>query len=314
MPRRVLSESQIIPAESLTDEQRETKRVLAEKGFGNITFFNGNDTGYAGRAFFNPDTQTYDVEVRADGQYSVEQYAEHEGVHLWLDAIIGRFNPDGRKASFLNYATRMVFGSDVDAVFNDYLDQYRRMYASVSEERLPALIREEMLADAYAGMAKFGRDYTEYTEKVHDLFTEFEIEALAKGDLNSRLAKAGLINPQFYERMGYSLETDDSVFAIDESVEKRTSKLIEVLENDKAKNAPWNQNGDGKTANVRKFLERYGVSREEMRWLQLDKALEGKDRINRYELIDLMRANMLEIQVRELSGEDLRQTGYTLPD
>lgn len=262
---RFLSESQIIPAESLTDEQRETKRALAEKGFGNIVFFNGNDTGYAGRTFFNPDTQTYDVEVRADGQYSVKQYAEHEGVHLWLKAIRGEFNPQKRKASFLNYATRTVFGSDVDAVFNDYLNQYRRMYASVDEAKIPALIREEMLADAYAGMAKFGRDYTEYTEKVHDLFTEYEIEALAKGDLNSRLAKAGLINPLFYERMGYSLEADDSVFAIDESVEKRTSKLIEVLENDKAKNAPWNQNGDGKVMNVRKFLERYGVSREEMR-------------------------------------------------
>ena len=177
--RRDLSESQIIPAESLTDEQRETKRVLAEKGFGNITFFNGNDTGYAGRTFFNPDTQTYDVEVRADGRYSVKQYAEHEGVHLWLKALDGGFDPNKDKAGFLNIFALRVFGSDVDAVFNDYLDHYRRAYASVDEADIPALIREEMLADAYAGMAKFGRDYTEYTGKVHDLFTEFEIEALA---------------------------------------------------------------------------------------------------------------------------------------
>lgn len=305
-----LRPEQIIPAEDLTDEQRSTKRSLAEKGFGNIIFFRKGDNGYAGRTFFNSETQTYDAEICANGQFTADQYGEHEGVHLWLKSL-------SNSASVVDGIVRNVFGEAYRELRAQYWDAYSDKYESLNTNAFMRAINEEMLCDAYAGMSKYGYDYTEFQAKARELVESEGIMAAGMGDVSNpkvqEYAQNGELNATFYERMGYSLEADDSVFAIDESVEKRTSKLIEVLENDKAKNAPWNQNGDGKVMNVRKFLERYGVSREEMRWLQLDKALEGKDRINRYELIDLMRANMLEIQVRELSGEDLRQSGYTLP-
>ena len=305
-----LRPEQIIPAEDLTDEQRSTKRSLAEKGFGNIIFFRKGDNGYAGRTFFNSETQTYDAEICANGQFTADQYGEHEGVHLWLKSL-------SNSASVVDGIVRNVFGEAYRELRAQYWDAYSDKYESLNTNAFMRAINEEMLCDAYAGMSKYGYDYTEFQAKARELVESEGIMAAGMGDVSNpkvqEYAQNGELNATFYERMGYSLEADDSVFAIDESVEKRTSKLIEVLENDKAKNAPWNQNGDGKVMNVRKFLERYGVSREEMRWLQLDKALEGKDRINRYELIDLMRANMLEIQVRELSGEDMHQSGYTLP-
>lgn len=305
-----LRPEQIIPAEDLTDEQRSTKRCLAEKGFGNIIFFRKGDNGYAGRTFFNSETQTYDAEICANGQFTADQYGEHETVHLWLKSI--SYNAD-----MVGEITQLVFFDAYADLYDQYYAAYSDKYTALDDDSFDRAINEEMLCDAYAGMSKYGYDYTEFQAKARELVESEGIMAAGMGDVSNpkvqEYAQNGELNATFYERMGYSLEADDSVFAIDESVEKRTSKLIEVLENDKAKNAPWNQNGDGKVMNVRKFLERYGVSREEMRWLQLDKALEGKDRINRYELIDLMRANMLEIQVRELSGEDLRQSGYTLP-
>lgn len=305
-----LRPEQIIPAEDLTDEQRSTKRSLAEKGFGNIIFFRKGDNGYAGRTFFNSETQTYDAEICANGQFTADQYGEHEGVHLWLKSL-------SNSASVVDGIVRNVFGEAYRELRAQYWDAYSDKYESLNTNAFMRAINEEMLCDAYAGMSKYGYDYTEFQAKARELVESEGIMAAGMGDVSNpkvqEYAQNGELNATFYERMGYSLEADDSVFAIDESVEKRTSKLIEVLENDKAKNAPWNQNGDGKTANVRKFLERHGVSREEMRWLQLDKALEGKDRINRYELIDLMRANMLEIQVRELSGADMHQSGHTLP-
>lgn len=305
-----LRPEQIIPAEDLTDEQRSTKRSLAEKGFGNIIFFRKGDNGYAGRTFFNSETQTYDAEICANGQFTADQYGEHETVHLWLKSI--SYNAD-----MVGEITQLVFFDAYADLYDQYYAAYSDKYTALDDDSFDRAINEEMLCDAYAGMSKYGYDYTEFQAKARELVESEGIMAAGMGDVSNpkvqEYAQNGELNATFYERMGYSLEADDSVFAIDESVEKRTSKLIEVLENDKAKNAPWNQNGDGKTANVRKFLERYGVSREEMRWLQLDKALEGKDRINRYELIDLMRANMLEIQVRELSGEDMHQSGYTLP-
>lgn len=305
-----LRPEQIIPAEDLTDEQRSTKRSLAEKGFGNIIFFRKGDNGYAGRTFFNSETQTYDAEICANGQFTADQYGEHETVHLWLKSI--SYNAD-----MVGEITQLVFFDAYADLYDQYYAAYSDKYTALDDDSFDRAINEEMLCDAYAGMSKYGYDYTEFQAKARELVESEGIMAAGMGDVSNpkvqEYAQNGELNATFYERMGYSLEADDSVFAIDESVEKRTSKLIEVLENDKAKNAPWNQNGDGKTANVRKFLERHGVSREEMRWLQLDKALEGKDRINRYELIDLMRANMLEIQVRELSGADMHQSGHTLP-
>lgn len=305
-----LRPEQIIPAEDLTDEQRSTKRSLAEKGFGNIIFFRKGDNGYAGRTFFSSETQTYDAEICANGQFTADQYGEHETIHLWLKSI-------SNNADTVDRIVKQIFADDYARIGRQYWAAYSDKYPTLDDKAFTRAVKEEMLCDAYAGMSKYGYDYTEFQAKARELVESEGIMAAGMGDVSNpkvqEYAQNGELNATFYERMGYSLEADDSVFAIDESVEKRTSKLIEVLENDKAKNAPWNQNGDGKTANVRKFLERYGVSREEMRWLQLDKALEGKDRINRYELIDLMRANMLEIQVRELSGEDLRQSGHTLP-
>lgn len=305
-----LRPEQIIPAEDLTDEQRSTKRSLAEKGFGNIIFFRKGDNGYAGRTFFNSETQTYDAEICANGQFTADQYGEHETVHLWLKSI--SYNAD-----MVGEITQLVFFDAYADLYDQYYAAYSDKYTALDDDSFDRAINEEMLCDAYAGMSKYGYDYTEFQAKARELVESEGIMAAGMGDVSNpkvqEYAQNGELNATFYERMGYSLEADDSVFAIDESVEKRTSKLIEVLENDKAKNAPWNQNGDGKTANVRKFLERHGVSREEMRWLQLDKALEGKDRINRYELIGLMRANMLEIQVRELSGADMHQSGHTLP-
>lgn len=305
-----LRPEQIIPAEDLTDEQRSTKRSLAEKGFGNIIFFRKGDNGYAGRTFFNSETQTYDAEICANGQFTADQYGEHETIHLWLKSI-------SNNADTVDRIVKQIFADDYARIGRQYWAAYSDKYPTLDDKAFTRAVKEEMLCDAYAGMSKYGYDYTEFQAKARELVESEGIMAAGMGDVSNpkvqEYAQNGELNATFYERMGYSLEADDSVFAIDESVEKRTSKLIEVLENDKAKNAPWNQNGDGKTANVRKFLERYGVSREEMRWLQLDKALEGKDRINRYELIDLMRANMLEIQVRELSGADMHQSGHTLP-
>lgn len=196
---------EVIPVDQLTEKQRNIQRRLAADGFGSIHFMNGG----VSHVVWNEDLGCYEVYIRADGPFNIDQYGDHETGHLWVKAL-----SVNDKHDFLRLV-KNVFGED----FREAFTQIRQKYVGLGvfpKDVDEDTVVEEMYCFARGAQncAKKGLkdsilkfDFSKY----HDAMLEIEqfaaLEDMAKGNLNNEQVRQnyenGNFNREYYERQGY---------------------------------------------------------------------------------------------------------------
>ena len=151
----------IVPESEYTQTLKDAKKAVEEAGYtfravlGRMQTKNGSVDGV-----FDPRTKT--ITVRADTmQYSTEQLVKHEMFHALADG-----DRTIRERAIRTVKERYT-EREFEAVVAEYIKQMRGIY-DAADEAQHALMEDEVLADAYAGMNRFKAGATYFSEGVRE--------------------------------------------------------------------------------------------------------------------------------------------------
>ena len=151
----------IVPESEYTQTLKDAKKAVEEAGYtfravlGRMQTKNGSVDGV-----FDPRTRT--ITVRADTmQYSTEQLVQHEMFHALADG-----DRTIREQAIRTVKERYT-EREFEAVVAEYIKQMRGIY-DAADEAQHALMEDEVLADAYAGMNRFKAGATYFSEGVRE--------------------------------------------------------------------------------------------------------------------------------------------------
>ena len=82
-PAKTEPKRRVVPVDKLTPVQKAVQRALAKSGFGIIEFVYNDSRGIV----YDSERGHWKVQIRVNGIFTEEQYADHETRHLWLDAL-----------------------------------------------------------------------------------------------------------------------------------------------------------------------------------------------------------------------------------
>lgn len=215
-------EGSVIPSDQLDTKQQSIERRLVELGAKIVRFVTGRDANCG----WDAEEGKYVIEIRTDGQFTQEQYAAHEPVHLCIEALA----PEYRKR-ILGF-WKDAFGADFQKAF----DGIRRLYErkgylkGLDREEATYLIIAETLCMSKAAQSYSFFDFAPYKELAESFIDRYGLEAIAKGDITDpqvqEAFKNGRVNTEYYERQGFrtpGTETTDSDMEIDISDNKNYS-------------------------------------------------------------------------------------------
>ena len=149
----------VVPESEYTPTLRAAKQAVEEAGYTFRAVLGRIQTRYADvDGLFDPNTKR--IIIRADAtKYSAEQLVAHEMFHALADS-------DRTVREQAVRTIRAQYGEEeFEKVVQTYVKQMRGVY-DAADEAQHALMEEEVLADAYAGMNRFGAGATRYTEAV----------------------------------------------------------------------------------------------------------------------------------------------------
>lgn len=199
--------SGVIPSNELDEKQRVIHRQLVSRGAQIVEFIYGEDS----RCGWDSDRGMYVVSIRTDGQFTQEQYAEHEPVHLWIRHAL---SPEYRNDVLDMW--REELGDDFETAYNGLKDLYTRKgyLEGLDADAVEYLLIEETLAMAKGAQTYKWFDFAQYKQTAEDFIKSFNLEAIGTGDLGNPEVNAALedgrINRTYYERQGF-LDTSDSL-------------------------------------------------------------------------------------------------------
>lgn len=208
-PREGEAQGEVISPENLTEEQRELQRALAKRGFGSVRFVRSGDS----RKVWDPNLQAWAVYIRVGGQFSQDQYADHETLHLWLEAFTKK-----QKQAIYKKVKEALFGENYDRVYEQVkkLLNDKGILSKMSAKRASDYVKEELFCFAYAGqnysenrnpnkLVDF--DFSQLKADARTLVRAMGIEAMGLGDMSNPVVKAnvesGNFNREYFERQEF---------------------------------------------------------------------------------------------------------------
>ena len=108
---------------------------------------------------YNPDLGGYFILVPRDGQFTAEQYTDHEPIHLWITHAL---NPEYRKTVLDRWANKLraaMGEADFQTLYDFIHEVYegKGYFDGLTDDAIMFQIYEDMLAFCYAGQA-YGAD------------------------------------------------------------------------------------------------------------------------------------------------------------
>ena len=221
----------VIPSEQLDEGQKRLQEALVSKGFDIVEFVVGQDSGCGWDSVRN----AYVCQIRVNGQFGQNQYADHENLHLWLSALKLE-----AKRALLNSAVDSIFGDDAPKAFSFLYDLYnnKQYFGKKSELERAWQVWEDMLCFAYGGQNFQGKfDFSAYQDAVRNWVEENNLRAIGMGDTSNpsvqQAIKDNRINKDYYERHGYG-QTDATEIDISRQAEPRKVKPARTENTQKA--------------------------------------------------------------------------------
>ena len=205
-----------------------TKRRLNKNGFYSVRFFFNTVDDY--KAYGGRITKTdtgYNADICLNGRkFTLEQYARHETMHLWLRAFQFTKRAGGKKDDqiinrFYQFA-KEVWGEKFEGAYKKQLEKYREQYPSRQDRANQREALGELLCIAYGAQDITGRDGSDpgVQERLQKWMKDNHIEAMGSGDMSDpyvqKAVKDGNYEPGFYSRQGFLTEENsaDNLFGL----------------------------------------------------------------------------------------------------
>lgn len=196
-----------VHAEVTEERKQDVKRGCVESGADTVKFVVDEDSC----TFYDPD-DGYVIKIKTNGQFTIEQYGQHEPIHLWVTYALSE---DHRKEVLDDFSQQFTerFGEDFhDKLYNFIEKVYgEKGYLPADEDAAMYQILEDMLSFCYAGQ-NYGMDLTACRQFARQFVEDHGLKAIGTGDFsNQKVQEAlanGWINPEYYERHGWSQEDD----------------------------------------------------------------------------------------------------------
>lgn len=209
----------IVPESEYTQTLKDAKKAVEEAGYtfravlGRMQTKNGSVDGV-----FDPRTRT--ITVRADTmQYSTEQLVQHEMFHALADG-----DRTIREQAIRTVKERYT-EREFEAVVAEYIKQMRGIY-DAADEAQHALMEDEVLADAYAGMNRFKAGATYFSEGVREAAEQRGANQIEGRSTESRGP------PEQYSMVGYGengLKTYKSDFSRDMTTDEKREYMYKII-------------------------------------------------------------------------------------
>ena len=193
--------SGVIPGNKLDEKQRVLNRQLVSQGAGLVEFIYGDDS-YTG---WDAERGVYVIAIRTDGQFTQEQYAAHEPVHLWVRCALSR----DYRYDILDM-WRENLGEDFQKAYDGLYELYENKgyLDGFDAETAEYIIIEETLAMSRGAQEYSFFDFAKTKELADDFIEAFNLEAIGTGDFSNPAVQEayndGRINKQYYERQGFA--------------------------------------------------------------------------------------------------------------
>ena len=186
-----------------------TKRRLNKNGFYSVRFFFNTVDDY--KAYGGRITKTdtgYNADICLNGRkFTLEQYARHETMHLWLRAFQFTKRAGGKKDDqiinrFYQFA-KEVWGEKFEGAYKKQLEKYREQYPSRQDRANQREALGELLCIAYGAQDITGRDGSDpgVQERLQKWMKDNHIEAMGSGDMSDpyvqKAVKDGNYEPGF---------------------------------------------------------------------------------------------------------------------
>ena len=205
-----------------------TKRRLNKNGFYSVRFFFNTVDDY--KAYGGRITKTdtgYNADICLNGRkFTLEQYARHETMHLWLRAFQFTKRAGGKKDDqiinrFYQFA-KEVWGEKFEGAYKKQLEKYREQYPSRQDRANQREALGELLCIAYGAQEIPGRDGSDpgVQERLQKWMKDNHVEAMGSGDMSDpyvrEAVKKGNYEPEFYRRQGFLTEENsaDNLFGL----------------------------------------------------------------------------------------------------
>ena len=174
---------------------------MVSQGAELVEFIYGDDS-YTG---WDAERGVYVTAIRTDGQFTQEQYAAHEPVHLWVRHAL---DPEYRKQVLDDW--RKVFGEDFQKAYDGLYELYENKgyLDGLDAETAEYVIIEETLAVSRGAQKYSFFDFAKTKERADYFIEALSLEAIGTGDFSNPAVQEayneGRVNEEYYQRQGFA--------------------------------------------------------------------------------------------------------------